>query len=412
MRKTKSLLIIGLIASVVFLATCATAAPASEKILKIGCTAPLSESFGVDVKQALEISVDLVNQRGGINIAGEKYKIQLIIYDDKYQADLGRAGVERLIEVDEVKAIVGTVASPAAYGCLPVIQAKGIPLFTAAWTTKLLDPKFKYVYTTTTARSADCLYNLILKKLEPQIKTVVLASVDNETGHSIQETSIKWLTYYGIKILDNFFYPYGTKDYNPIITRMAAKNPDFFAMPGSGNSAVDTGLAQNAIAISGWHGPRFYSASPVIKELVEICSKGQAEGVYFPLTDFTEMPNPPQLALDLRKVFEKRYNKWREVGAYWTLPFWFYVAAVEKAGSIDADKIDKAMANLGVIKTPVGEASTIKRPDLKINKNIDVMNAPILSKVKDNRAAFVAQMSVSEAIEQYENVIGFKGQWK
>ena len=383
---------------------------APVKTVKIGCSAALNLSWGVDIKDALELCVDIINREGGLTVGGEKYKVEMVIYDDKYRADAGQAAAQRLVNVDRVKAIVGTAASSAAVGSLPVVQAAGIPLFSSAHTEKILDPKLKFVYATATARSVDALYSLILQA-EPKIKTAVLAAQDDETGHALTEKAMTVLKVYGIKTLDSFYFPRTQRDYTPIATKLASLKADFFAIPGFGGAAETTGLMAKALHDSPWRGAWFVTASPVIKDLVGICPRGEADGLYIPLTDFTTSPEPPKLSLKVRKAFEEKTGAWREVGPYWTLPLWFFAAAVEKAGSFDATAIDKAMARLEV-ETPIGKARMFKRPDLGNMKFVDVMVTPVLSQVRGGKAAFIKGMTIDEAIKGMEKVYGFKGQWE
>jgi branched-chain amino acid transport system substrate-binding protein len=384
---------------------------AQVKTVKIGCSEALNLSWGVDIKEALELCVDIINREGGLKVGKDKYKIEMIIYDDKYRADTGQAAAQRLVNVDRVKAVVGTAASSAAVGSLPVIQTAGIPLFSSAHTEKILDPKLKFVYATSTARSVvDALYPLILKT-EPKIKTAVLAAQDDETGHALTEKATSVLKVYGIKILDSFYFPRTQRDYTPIATKLASLNADFFAIPGFGGAAETTGLMAKALHDSPWRGAWSVTASPVIKDLVGICPRGEADGLYIPLTDFTTMSEPPKLSLKVRKAFEEKYGAWREVGPYWTLPLWFFAAAVEKAGSFDPGAIEKAMVRLEV-ETPIGKARMFKRPDLGNMKFVDAMVTPVLSQVRGGKAAFVQGMTIDEAIKAMEKVYGFKGQWE
>ena len=131
------------------------------KSIKIGCTIPLTYSWGVEVKQALELCVDILNKEGGLEVGAERFDIDIVIYDDKYNPAVAESAVQRLIHNDRVKAVVGTCGSGPAVASLPVVQAAGIPFFTSAFSDKLLDPKLRYVYATTTARSVDFCYPLI-----------------------------------------------------------------------------------------------------------------------------------------------------------------------------------------------------------------------------------------------------------
>lgn len=383
---------------------------AAAKTVNIGCSEALNLSWGVDIKDALEVSVDYINRQGGINVGGEKYEIKMTIYNDKYRPALGLSAAQRLINLDKVKAVVGTAGSAPALGSLPAIQKAGLPLFTAGFSEKLLNPKLKYVYATTTARSVAALYPMILK-LNPGIKTAVLAAQDDETGHALTKTASKVLEANGIKILGSFYFPRSQRDYTPIATKVASLNPDFFAIPGFGGAAETTGLMAKALHATSWRGKWFVTASPVIKDLVEICPRGEAEGLYIPLTDLTTMPNPPQLAMKIRKAYEDKYGKWRPVGPYWTLPIWFYVGAVEKAGSFEPAEINKAMARLEV-ETPIGKARMIKRPDLGNMNYVDTIVAPALAQVKGGKAKFVTGMTIDDAIKALEKAYGFKGQWE
>ena len=225
------------------------------------------------------------------------------------------------------------------------------------------------------------------------------------------EKAKKILTANSVKILDTFFFPRQQRDYTPIVTKVASINPDFFAMPGFGASAELTGLVAKALYDARWRGAWFVTAAPVIKDLTEICSRGETNGLYIPLTDFTTVPNPPRLASKVRKAFEEKYHDWREIGPYWTLPVWFFAASVQKANDFQADKVDKVLTRLE-IETPIGKVRMVKRPDLNNMKFVDTIAAPGLAQIKGGKAAFIASMSIDEAIREMEKAYGFKGEWQ
>jgi ABC-type branched-subunit amino acid transport system substrate-binding protein len=215
----------------------------------------------------------------------------------------------------------------------------------------------------------------------------------------------------GVKILESFYFPRDMRDYTPVATKVASLKPDFFAIPGFGGTAEKMGLMSKALYDTNWRGSTFVTASPVIKDLVDICARGEAEGLYIPMSDFTILPDPPPLALKIRKAFEQKYGEWREVGPYWTLPLWFYVAALQKAGGFDAAAIDKALAGLE-IDTPIGKAKMMKRPDLGNMRYCDTMVTPGLAQLKGSKVIPVASMSIKDAIGEMEKTDGFKGQWE
>ncbi len=138
---------------------------------------------------------------------------------------------------------------------------------------------------------------------------------------------------------------------------------------------------------------------------------GEAEGAYGLLADFTILPNPPSLALQVQKAYTQKFGDYKEMGPYWSLPIWYYRAVVEKAGSFDPAAIDAAMAGL-TIDTPIGNATMIKRPDYNNPKYVQTLSALALAQVKDGKFAYVVGMQPDEMISTLEAAFGFKGQWK
>ncbi len=82
-------------------------ADSGGKTLKIGALTNLGWPLGVDFKKFLDIAIPMFNKKGGLTIGGEKYKIDIILYDTKLNPEVGRAAVERLVYRDKVKLILG-----------------------------------------------------------------------------------------------------------------------------------------------------------------------------------------------------------------------------------------------------------------------------------------------------------------
>jgi len=74
---------------------------AAQDVVKLGYTGPLSGPaalFGRNSVTGLEMAVNELNEKGGVEIAGKKYKIELVVLDDKYSpAEAGING-KRLVQ--------------------------------------------------------------------------------------------------------------------------------------------------------------------------------------------------------------------------------------------------------------------------------------------------------------------------
>ena len=99
------------------------AAAAEGKSLKIGVLLGLGNPLGRDTQKLVEAVSEAVNKKGGLTIGGEKYLVQLILYDNKDSAETARAGAERLVFQDGVKFILGDTTADA---WLPVTEANKV----------------------------------------------------------------------------------------------------------------------------------------------------------------------------------------------------------------------------------------------------------------------------------------------
>jgi len=110
--RTFTVAAVGLLAFVVALVVAlAGAARQASAQIKIGAvlsvTGPAS-FLGDPEKRTLEIYVDEINAKGGVN--GQK--LQLVVYDDAGNADNARTFATRLVEEDKIVAMVGGSVEP------------------------------------------------------------------------------------------------------------------------------------------------------------------------------------------------------------------------------------------------------------------------------------------------------------
>lgn len=73
---------------------------AEPKTLNIGYTGPMSGGgalFGKDVTEGLDMAVDEINDKGGLNVNGQRYFINLVKLDDQYLPDKAATNARRLV---------------------------------------------------------------------------------------------------------------------------------------------------------------------------------------------------------------------------------------------------------------------------------------------------------------------------
>lgn len=98
--------------------------------IKIGMTTALSgpaEALGEKMRLGVQIYFDKVNAHGGI----DGRKLELIVYDDGYEPLRAAPNMRRLIEDDNVLAILGNVGTPTATLTVPIANESKVLLFGA-----------------------------------------------------------------------------------------------------------------------------------------------------------------------------------------------------------------------------------------------------------------------------------------
>ncbi len=115
--------------------------------IRVGMTTPLSGPLHVLGKNALagiEAYFHRVNENGGI----QGQKLRLIVEDDGYEPRLAAPNMRKLIEQDQVVAVIGNVGTPTAIVTLPIAIEKGVPFIGAITGAPLLrkTPPDRYIF--------------------------------------------------------------------------------------------------------------------------------------------------------------------------------------------------------------------------------------------------------------------------
>jgi len=138
----------------VFLTSCFLGLPeaGAQKIVKIGGlmnTSGGAAHIGRTSLNGALLAVEEINGRGGVTVGGEKYKIELINYDDKCVAKDSVSAAERLIRSDKVPLIQGPICSHCCLAVMEITEKEKIPLLTPiASSMKITSLGYKYIFRT------------------------------------------------------------------------------------------------------------------------------------------------------------------------------------------------------------------------------------------------------------------------
>src|ERR1700693_4903516 len=166
--------------------------------IKIGSvlsvTGPAS-FLGDPEKRTLEIYVDEINAKGGVN--GQK--LQLVVYDDAGSADSARTFATRLVEEDKIVAMVGGSTTGTTLAMIQVFEDAKIPFISLAGAIQIVEPVHKWVFKTPHTDKMAC--EKIFADLKTRkLTTIAMISGTDGFGKSMRDQCVAVAPTAGINI--------------------------------------------------------------------------------------------------------------------------------------------------------------------------------------------------------------------
>jgi branched-chain amino acid transport system substrate-binding protein len=327
------------------LALLTLAAPALADI-KIGAslsaTGPAA-FLGDPEMKTLEMLVEDLNAKGGIN--GEP--ITLVAYDDGGDPNKARTFATRLIEDDEVVAIIGGTTTGTTMSILSVAEEAEVPFISLAGAIDIIDPVKPFTFKTPHTDRMAC--QKIFEDMQKRgISKVGMISGTDGFGASMQAQCKAVAADYGVTIVADETYDPKDADMTAQLTKIrntegvqAILNPGF----GQGPSIVTRNVRQLAIDLP------FYQSHGVASDgFIQLAGPEAAEGVRLPGTallvaDLLAADDPQKPLVDAYKaMFEaKTGTPVGTFGGYAHDAFLIMVDAITRAGSAEPAAIRDAI---------------------------------------------------------------------
>ena len=339
-----------------FLAALAAAAPSfAQDVIKIG--APLALTGGLaDEGKKQQIAYDMwlkrVNAAGGINVGGKKMKVELLEFD--YQTDEKRAQslAEKLITQDKVNFLTAPFGSGHTKVVAGVAERYGIPVMApVASSESVFNQGYKNLFGTL-APNGGIVANMVtlFTKQFPNAKKVAILGREDVFPRAMAVEMKNYAEKAGLTIVYNEFYPVGSLDHAASMSKIKAAAPDWIYVTGYTQDLV---LARKQMSDLGVKAPIITMITgPSYKEFTDALG---------PLADGVTSASWWHHALTYKTndVFGSTAEFYKEfVALNKADPDYVHAAsaaalialqmAIEKAGSIDKDKVRAQLATLDV----------------------------------------------------------------
>ena len=331
----------------------------------IGHPACLSGKYAKAGEQAIggiKACINWVNNvYGGVKLNGKKVPLEYKYYDCESKKEVVTSLIGRLITVDRVNVVFAPYSSGLTLRGAPIAEShKMLYMDHGGANDKIFAQGFRYVVQTIGPASRYHEGTLdMIHKIDPSAKRVALAYEDSEFAKRVMEGAEKHAKALGFKIVFKRTYPKGVTDLTPLLSALKATRPDFILGGGHFEDGqlftrqmADLDINVKALSlIASATLPAFYEALTVLAEGVMgpshweygvKYSKAEAQKLGLPWIG----PSQDEFVSLFKKAVGKDmipdYHA-AEAGAQVLA----YVMAVERANSVDPDKV---RAELGRLK--------------------------------------------------------------
>jgi ABC-type branched-subunit amino acid transport system substrate-binding protein len=344
MKASFKSVLVGLLVAVFILLGWGTgrdAGAAEFETLLFGMINPLTgraAPWGLNTKCAMDATAQFINDRGGITVKGQKYKIEMVYADDKYTVAGGRAAAEKLFYTDKVSFIVGSFgAEPiSAWAPLSTKEKKLAVIGGPTWRPK---PEWPYLFriaASDTERS-QALCSLMKNKLG--CKSVLYIMSDDLVGKLAKENSIKQEKQRGLEVKGYVMVPPNAKDFYPYLSKALKEKPDYIHCKIPPGSVALVVKQSRELGYKGYIG--YPTSMPGNLEKWQRIAGVEASKGFVGIMLSLEEYSP--IGLEQNEIYKKICPKYRSTDLAYAMQPHVLALAIEKAQSFDPDEILKVL---------------------------------------------------------------------
>lgn len=370
-----------------------TSQDGTAKTIKIGAITDLSFPLEIDWQKCLDAYVEDLNAKGGISVGGQNYTVVMDWQDGKSNAEVARAAVERLINQDKVDFILG---DQTANAWISVTEAAKKLVVATISDTALETPDIKLAFNVGYWNAQSPIVWTWVSQNLP-FTTVGGMYIDAVQGHAESGNFEKLAAAFGKKIVVKDFYPATTQDFSAVATKVATANPDAFNTQGGG--PVSDALMYKGLRAAGYKGLFFNTVPLSPAQIAKVISLDNVEGLTGAMAAI-DVDTPTGAAAELKDLFVKKYGEWTNPDISFTMSFWALKAALEKAGSLDTQKVADVLGSGLQFDSPDGPAQMISRPDLGNDRTVDCVYQTTIIRIQGGKAVVQAVIPIKDGTAQ------------
>jgi branched-chain amino acid transport system substrate-binding protein len=355
--KTIPVIVVSLLAILSILVMIGAGRAADQATVTIGMITSLSGPMAPpfkDLADSAKPTADLINKRGGITIKGKKYLVEIVSEDDQSSPPGAVAAMNRLIQRG-AKFVLSPLFTPSVLAVTPLAEeAKILLVQPMGGVRDQANPNLRYSFLVRTfVYCAPVGYDFLQQRF-PKAKKIAIISPDDPVGKIYKGLAEKEIRERGLELVFEEQFKIGSEDFYPLLTRALQKTPDavdivFSIEPWS------AGIINQSREL-GFTGP-IYASVGMLGDINIL--KGMIDQKYaydlFQIGADVQSPKMPQIVKDFRAVLGQQVKTPFNTSHLAVFDaVYVLVQGIQKAQSLDTDKVVQALENIGSIDTVYG----------------------------------------------------------
>lgn len=304
-------------------------------------------------QEGYEIWKNYINAHGGLKVGGKTYKVDIKYYDDESKNDTSAQLAERLIDQDHVNFLLGPYGSGTSFTVAGIAERKKIPMVEGNGAAeRIFNQGFKYTFGVLSPARRYLEGILALgKSQKPAAQTVAITAASDAFSQEVAQGAAAWAAANGMKVVYNNKYPDTATDVSSIVSALKQTNPDIILNAGHLQDAL---LVQKALREQNVMAKIYgYSVGPDTPDFATTLG-GDANDVmggaqWSESVKYHGDPGFYRTAPEYAKAIEDTYHHHADYhNAESTGACLAFQYALERAGSLDPEKVRDALAKLDV----------------------------------------------------------------
>jgi branched-chain amino acid transport system substrate-binding protein len=234
MRRSQSIL--SILACALSLGLAPTSGGAAEVIILRAAVSQTGKYAlnGANTMKGYDLAVKAVNEKGGVEIGGKRYDLQIRYYDDESTPARGTELAQRLIQQDHAKFILGPYGSGLTKAMLPIVERYGVPMVEGNGAARELFTKgYRYIFAvlSTSDEYLSSAIDLVAEQAnklgkKPNDITVTLAMENDPFGQDVRAGVLARIDKHGMQVVIDDQLPPELNDMSVTLAKVKALKPD------------------------------------------------------------------------------------------------------------------------------------------------------------------------------------------